>query len=207
MSVAGFKVYFGGTFDPPHLGHHEIVKALLLDAWVETLYLVPTSQNPLKENVSSQDRGSWVEAWLEQLKKELTFSDYQKLKLVEDEMQAEGRSYTVETLRALQAREALGPWVLAMGADSLASLDRWKNVQELLGALHSVWVFPRGTWTARLEVNEELKSLASFRVMTAVIPEISSTEIRHVLAGPDALQKLDALPVPATVLKRLKEKF
>ena len=186
-------VYFGGTFDPPHLGHDKMLRVLLEDSWVAKVHLVPTASNPLKNSTgdaaplgSLAHRKAWVEGWVVELQKQLPQSAFEKLNVEWLEFNGPKISYTIDTLSQLRSAEQRNgdtrPWVLCVGSDVLPLLHKWKQVRELLSTLHSVWVFSRGQ-TVELEkvLSKELLDLAEFRVMEPVIDPISSTQIRQSL--------------------------
>ncbi len=210
--MSGLNVYFGGTFDPPHIGHHEILLSILNDAWTDKIYLVPTSQNPLKKSEShsffsdKKIRREWMELWLAELQKTLPFHLHTKIEVLWTEFESDGPSYTIDTFQKLSTASAK-PWALAFGADNLSSLAKWKSIEELLQSLHSLWVFPRGHRLDPFEgLPPELRALCDFRIMNDEITDISSTEIRERVSSlrvGEALPKLPLLPSVAASLKRL----
>lgn len=179
------KIYFGGSFLPPHLGHHEIIRVLLKQKVVEKLFLVPTFQSPFKEKSGtifsrfSLSREELIEHWMKDLK-ELECSE--KLILDRRELESQEVNFTVHTLQALQEENEAQDWVLAMGSDLLQSLHQWKKIEDLLSMLQSVWVFPRDLEKDPLSlVSQRLLGLCNFRLMEERVPSLSSTEIREVL--------------------------
>jgi nicotinate-nucleotide adenylyltransferase len=189
--LQGLNVYFGGSFDPPHLGHHEIVKALLRDAWSYRVHLVPTAQNPLKnkQSLGSQSqRKEWIETWVRELHEEEPSLAKKKLSLELVELESGTTTYTIDTLSRLmnEARD-LRPWALALGADIAGELVRWKNIDELLSKLHSLWIFARGDRESEQDIMAQLdpglRGLTQFRIMSDRICEISSTRLRENLVN------------------------
>lgn len=200
------NVYFGGTFDPPHLGHHEMLLSLLRDEWTTKVFLVPTSQNPLKDFTPNQKRLGWMHLWVEAVQKELPFHLHTKLSLELCEIEKTGPAYTIDTLTQLMAREKSAPrsWALAMGGDSVPGLRQWKSIEQLLNQLHSVWIYPRGKQKSPvLDIDSTLRPLTEFRIMNERVREISSTEIRQRILSGDL--KGTALPLLPTIQQNLTQ--
>ena len=209
-------VYFGGSFDPPHLGHHEMAKILLNDVHCERLHVVPTSLNPLKKVAdpleavlgSVERRREWMKLWHQTLSRESNGETASKLTLEWIELESATNTtprYTIDTLKTLRERKGSAklPWVMALGSDSIADLHRWKDACELLSSLHSVWVFCRAFETAPLSaLDESLKSLCAFRILTHPIQNISSTDVRRTLRSSDA-QNRKTVPVLPSILQDL----
>jgi nicotinate-nucleotide adenylyltransferase len=209
--MRGFHVYFGGSFDPPHIGHFEILNSLLKDKWALKVHLVPTSRNPFKDVDQSHPlwsddkaRWSWMEALVEDLRESSDPEDFLKLQLESCEFELQKSAFTIDTLINLQEREKRGPkrWVLAMGSDLLASFEKWKNVEALLERLHGVWVFSRGHDTRPQDsIPESLRKLTNFRIMSESITPVSSTDIRALYAAEKSrVAKLLSKKVGAAVL-------
>ncbi len=184
-----FQVYYGGSFDPPHKGHFEIISFLIKDPWVQKLHLVPTFQNPLKAEQNSGAlwnnpslRWKWVTALVEDIKNSSTAENFEKLILENSEFERKESSYTIDTLISLKKRENClhAKWVLAMGSDLLGGLEKWKQINSLLNEISGVWIFTRGL-DEKVEdkIPKSLRSLSNFRIMNQSITPISSTEIRE----------------------------
>lgn len=184
-----FQVYYGGSFDPPHKGHFEIISFLIQDPWIEKLHLVPTFQNPLKAEQNSGTlwnnpslRWKWVNALVEDIKDYSSSENFNKLILENSEFEKKENSYTIDTLISLKKRENCpsSQWVLAMGSDLLEGLEKWKQINSLLNEISGVWIFTRGL-DEKVEdkIPNSLRSLSNFRIMNQSISPISSTEIRE----------------------------
>jgi len=113
---------FGGTFDPPHVGHTlaavDACEALSLDK----LIVVPAASQPLKSGspalASARDR-------LEMVKRAM--GDDKRFEVSAVEIERGGLSYTVETLETLARENPGAELVLIVGMDTLATIDKWKN--------------------------------------------------------------------------------
>jgi nicotinate-nucleotide adenylyltransferase len=160
---------FGGTFDPPHLGHllaaSDACEALELDR----LVFVPNSVQPLKSALpaaSAQDRLEMVRRLCQ---------DDARFGVDPIEVERGGLSYTVDTLRAYRDRHPGAALFLLVGADVLESLPAWRDTATVL-ELAQLIVLTRGAMPAG--VSGAGRALATRQV------EMSSTEIRaRVRAG------------------------
>ncbi|MCC4599555.1 nicotinate-nucleotide adenylyltransferase [Xanthomonas melonis] len=153
------NLYYGGTFDPIHLGHLAIACAAR-DEWDACVHLVPAADPPHRAVP-----GATAEQRVRML--ELALAGQAGLVLDARELQrasADGvPSYTVDTLRELRAE--LGPqtpiaWLL--GADAFVALSRWHQWQALFGLAHFVIAARPGT-TLDLSAAPELAAAVQAR--------------------------------------------
>lgn len=132
------RVLYGGTFDPVHEGHLAIARSAR-DALEATVHLMPAADPPHRAppGASAHDRVAMLR---------LALRGEPGLALDLRELGREGRSWTVDTLRAL--REDVGsaaPVALLVGADSFAGLPQWKEWEALFGLAHFVVASRGGT--------------------------------------------------------------
>jgi nicotinate-nucleotide adenylyltransferase len=110
---------FGGTFDPIHSGHLQVATAVR-DALALDRLLVVVANDPWQKHdrpVSpAEDRYALVVAAL---------ADRPGLEASRIELDRGGPSYTVDTVRAVLAREPDAEVVVVVGADVVAGLDTW----------------------------------------------------------------------------------
>lgn len=207
---------FGGTFDPVHIGHLCVAweASELLDAEV---LLMPARVPPHRSApiASVEQRVAMLRAAL---------VGQSRIRLDLRELERDGPSYTVDTLRDLRAEHGDRPLVLLMGADAFAGLAQWHQWRELFGLAH-IGVLSRPEVTPELP-DELAGSLAERRTESldalrdvpaghiaelAVTPlAISATRIRSLLAAgrlpryllPAALLEDPALLAPYRTLRR-----
>lgn len=113
---------FGGSFDPPHLGHKAVVDAALSNLDIDKVIIMPAYLNPFKSKVyaSPELRLKWL--------KEI-FSAYSNVEVDDFELTCKRKVPSLETVRHLQDRyEKI---YLIIGADNLKSLDKWYGYDEL----------------------------------------------------------------------------
>lgn len=183
-------MFFGGSFAPPHIGHHQILHRLLCEPEVQCIHVVPTAHNPLKpenQDFNNFERKLLVEAWLEEISLQpMILAKRVHLELLE--LESSKPSFTVDSLGVLRSRFEGAKWVLAMGADLLTQLPRWKSINELLSSVDAVWVFKRGGYEFGPDlVPQELRPLCAWRFFPDHVETVSSTEIRAAEEGSDAM--------------------
>jgi len=122
---------FGGSFDPPHIGHEEIIKKSLQNLDIEALFVVPTYLNPFKKTffASEKLRLKWVKKLL---------LPYPKAKIISYEVDQQRSVPTIETIKYLKSNYDLDEIYLIIGADNLENLHKWKNYKELKKLVHFV---------------------------------------------------------------------
>jgi len=113
---------FGGSFDPPHIGHEAIVKALLGFLDIEEIVVMPTFLNPFKEfsHASSDLRLKWLRD---------IFSEFKNVKVSSYEVDLKRKVPTIQTVKYLL--KTYKKIYLVIGADNLKSLYKWDNFEEL----------------------------------------------------------------------------
>jgi nicotinate-nucleotide adenylyltransferase len=181
---------FGGTFDPPHLGHVAAANAardsLGLDELVVTVAADPQHRDP--PIAPAQLRLEMAQA---------AFADLDRVVVSDLELRRSGPTYTIDTVEALVAQDPDAELVLIAGADAAAGLDSWHRAGDL-AALVTVGIVPRP--------GERHLEPSGFRVRhVAMDPvDLSSTEVRAALArGDDPAGLVPAGVVLALLTHRL----
>ena len=162
---------FGGTFDPPHVGHFlaavDAFEALSLDR----LIFIPAAVQPLKAGQVT----TGAEARLSMV--ELLAAGDPRFGVDPIEIARTGLSYTVDTLRSYAEREPDAERFLLVGADVLASFDRWREPAEVQ-RLARLAILTRVGEGRPPALPEGSRALETRRV------DVSSTEVRaRVRAG------------------------
>lgn len=117
---------FGGTFDPPHLGHLALAEWARERLRLDGVVFVPAGDPPHK-------RGRVVTRAATRLAMtELAIAGREGFALSRVEIDREGPSYTVDTLRALRDAHPGSRWWLLIGEDSLAELSTWKDPEAIV---------------------------------------------------------------------------
>jgi nicotinate-nucleotide adenylyltransferase len=155
----------GGSFDPIHHGHLIAAQAAAEALGLMELRLVPARAQPFKgggHGATAVQRAEMVEA---------AAAGMSGFRVDRVELEREGPSYTVDTVRALRAREPGAEFVVLVGSDAAAGLPRWHEAAEL-ARLARIVAFGRGT-TSVVEVP------AGIECITVPVIEISATAIRE----------------------------
>ncbi|MFP5236209.1 MAG: nicotinate (nicotinamide) nucleotide adenylyltransferase [Acidobacteriota bacterium] len=120
--------FFGGSFDPPHLGHLGVAKAARDALRLDTVLFAPVGLQPLKSGGSSASFMDRVEMVRLAIADEPGFAIS-----MSDAPHADGRpNYTVDTLRRLRGElPATGDLFCLLGADSLATFRSWHCAEEI----------------------------------------------------------------------------
>jgi nicotinate-nucleotide adenylyltransferase len=116
----------GGAFNPPHVGHLALAQEAHARLGLDQVLLVPMAQAPHRE--VEPEPGPAVRLRL----CELAVAGDSRLEASPLEVDRGGRSYTVDTLRALRDRAPADELVLVLGADAAAGLPQWREPDELL---------------------------------------------------------------------------
>lgn len=182
---------FGGTFDPPHLGHLILASEAQSQLELTRLLWTVTPDPPHKQDQLI----TLLEHRIAMVK--LAIQDNPSFELSEIELQRPGPHYTVDTIRLLAKQNPDAEIVPIIGSDSLHDLPTWHQPQQLLFAAHWVGVMRRPGETANLEALErELPGISSkVHYVDAPLLEIASREIRERVATKRPFRYYLPLPV------------
>jgi len=162
----------GGTFDPIHHGHLLTAEEALWQFELDEVVFVPTGQPWMKEN---RDVSRPEDRYLMVV---IATSSNPRFSISRLEIERDGPTYTVETLRAL--REQRGGDVdlyFITGADAILEIVQWKDPEEALGLAHFIAATRPGYGLAAFE-HEAPTRHPRISVMTIPALAISSTDIR-----------------------------
>ena len=155
---------FGGTFDPPHVGHLIAAQEVHWQLGLDRLLLVPASVPPHKRDRAIAAGG----VRMEMLRAAIAGDD--RFEASDIELRREGPSYTVETLRQLREEHPDAELFLAIGADQVVELETWRGTNEIF-ELATVAVFARSGQAPETE--------REVRVVDVPEMALSSTEVRR----------------------------
>ena len=181
---------FGGTFDPPHIGHLvaalDAQAALDLDVVLLVVANVPWQKVGSRELSAAEDRLAMVRAAVE---------DAPFLQVSDLELRRGGHSYTADTLEELHQQEPDAELFVILGDDAAAGFATWERYEEVAERAslvvvdrpgHPAPVDDRFTWI-RVDIPEL---------------EISSTELRARVAAGRSIRYLTPSRVAACIADR-----
>ncbi len=159
---------FGGSFNPPHVGHVLAVSYVLSTETVDRVLVVPAWDHPLGKTLAPYDHRHAL--------CQLAFQDLRRVEVSAVERELGTTSRTLYTLRALRARHADWSLRLVIGADILDEKDRWYGWDEIVALAPPIVL-------GRLGYPHDDAPLA-------VLPGIASTEVRARVARGDGVHGL-----------------
>ena len=173
---------FGGTFDPPHIGHMEIAGQILKSGLVDKVLFVPAFTPPHKTDKPVTDAMHRLAMLRLALKKYPSF-DISEIEYV----RKKSPSYTFDTMVELEKLMPDDQLLLLIGSDSLRQLHTWNSPQELVRKWEII-VYPRNGEMPSLEElkgfwPEDTAGTLLKNIIKMPFIEISSTEIRKTIAN------------------------
>lgn len=171
---------FGGTFDPPHLGHLVAASDACQALGIERMLWVPSAVPPHKRDTvhaSAAHRLAMVRA---------AVAGDPRFQADDLELRREGPSYTVDTLRALREREPGAELCFVTGADNLAEIPGWREPEEILRLARLAVVTRRGDGHAPAAA----AGMAPADVVAVTRVDVSATEIRRRVAAGETIRYL-----------------
>lgn len=165
---------FGGTFDPPHMGHLILASEARSQLELSRVLWTVTPDPPHKQDqliTPLEHRVAMVK---------LAIEDDPGFELSDIELNLPGPHYTLDTIKLLAEQNPGMEIVPILGGDSLNDLPTWHKPKELLFAAHWVGVMRRpGEETDLQELERELPGISSkIHYVDAPLLEIASREIR-----------------------------
>lgn len=184
---------FGGTFDPPHVGHLLLAADAFEALRLDKLIFVPASIQPFKVETpavaSPTDRLEMVR---------LAAGDDPRYLVDDAEIGRGGLSYTVETLEDLSRRNRGAEIFLLVGEDALSGFAGWRNRERILELATLAVMHRAGTG------GSEKKSVVHDGVVTVPARriDVSSTEIRERVRAGKSIKGFVVEPVERFIRAR-----
>ena len=173
---------YGGSFNPPHLGHIRAAEQTSRLLGLDRVILVPDAIPPHKRlpegSPDAQTRLRLVQ---------LAAQDAEGLEVSDIELRRSGPSYTVDTLREFHAQYPQDELFLLMGTDMFQCFDQWRGPEQIAQMARIVCMYRTQTGDALVQTLREQarqfeKSLGCRTVFAEKQAlELSSTQVRRLL--------------------------
>jgi len=182
---------YGGSFDPVHNAHLALARTALDHLQLDELRWLPAGRAWQKQgaHASGDDRAAMVAAAID---------GEPRFVLDRQELDRDGPSYTIDTVRALQAQRPGATWFLLIGQDQYRNLQSWKDWTALLDA---VTLAVAGRDDAAVDASGTALATTPHRLVLLPMPAMphSASDIRARLAEGAPPQTLAPSLVPPAV--------
>ena len=170
---------YGGSFNPPHIGHIRAAEYAQKQLALDKLLLIPACDPPHKQ--LPEDSAS-PEQRLQMLG--IALKDDPHIEVSDLELRRGGVSYTFETVEQIKKMYPDAELFLLMGTDMFLSFENWKNPDRILKNA-ALGVFYRGDRDEKQRIQEQKAALqqqgARIELVENPVTEISSTDLRRML--------------------------
>ena len=160
--------FFGGSFDPPHIGHLSIIKSCLNDS--QQFVLIPTKKSPFKYHIplaAAHHRVRMLELLISKIDHHIIIDDW--------EINNPAPNYSLEAIRHFQEAYPGRKLFMVIGADQLMRFQNWKNYRVIMDLVNIV-AFNRNNLQYKAPKGMQISWLEDFHI------DISSTDIRKKIA-------------------------
>lgn len=182
---------FGGSFDPPHVAHLIVAETLREQFAFDQIWWMPAYQPPHKTDAAQTPAHHRLAMTRAATQTNPAF-------LVSAlEVEREGLSYTVDTLRLLQDRYPEVAFMLIVGGDSWADFDAWHRPDEIVRRVPLV-VYPR---PGAVDLTVPPPYAERVHIAEAPLLEVSSTLIRERRRDGRSIRYLVPEPVRAYIIE------
>ncbi len=188
----------GGTFNPIHQGHLLLAESARDQYELDRVLFIPAGSNPFKQTekeISREDRLKMVE---------MAIADNPYFGVLTMELERPGRTYTIDTVKAVQEMYPDSDLYFITGADIMFEVTRWKDAEALLSTVNFITTFRPGYSHKKLDSRiDELQKAYNARIfkMCASELEIASSDIREKVRNGDSVRYL----VPESVNRYITE--
>ncbi|MCK5542854.1 MAG: nicotinate (nicotinamide) nucleotide adenylyltransferase [Desulfobacterales bacterium] len=213
---------FGGTFNPLHNGHIEIIKYVTEKFALDKVFFIPCATPPHKgqQNLApAKDRFDMVDKSLK------AFSNLNKFSASDIELKRKGPSFTIDTIKEINKKSGgNNQCFLIIGSDAFSYIQTWKSFKEIFNEI-CVIIMLRKQETGQKELIGKIKSYIKDNISSkyqlnttkdtfshrekkdifiAHVPKIniSSTMIRKLIKQGDSIKNL----APSVVAKQIHDK-
>jgi nicotinate-nucleotide adenylyltransferase len=181
---------FGGTFDPPHVGHLVIADQAMTQLKLDEVWFMPAGQPPHKLNNHVSEAEHRVAMT------QLAIAGHAGFKLSTFDIDRPGPHYSAIAIEMLEQQHPQHDWCFVMGADSLEDLPRWYEPKRLIA---QATLAVAGRPSARPDLHDLEQAIpglsARVRWVEAPLVDLSSTQLRAMVRAGASLRYLVPDPV------------
>ena len=124
-------IFFGGSFNPPHRGHYEIIKKCSKQC--HQFIIMPTLYSPLKNKISLLSPYHILQML------ELLIQDIDStIEIDEYDFSRPGPTHTVDTIQHIQQKYPESSISMIVGADQLMNFQQWKEYNKIIASIHII---------------------------------------------------------------------
>ncbi len=163
---------FGGTFNPFHIGHFQIAKALCDMEFFNKVIIMPDSIPPHKKAdflASDEDRLNMCK---------IACKDLNKAEISTLEIENGGKSYTINTIRKLKETYKNDDFYFVCGADMIEILDKWYDFENLKNETEFLAFSRNDSKEFQNNVKLMRNKGAKIEIIDTPITDVSSTSLR-----------------------------
>ena len=176
---------FGGTFDPPHIGHLLIAQTICEAESFDKILFIPVNIPPHKTvNTPLEDRLNMLD---------IAIDDNPNFEISDIEIKRGGVSYTIDTIKTIKNKYNISSNKISylIGSDSLLNFHNWKDPEKILEECQIIVAIRPGFRPS------DIPAWILHKIQFANIPrfEISSTNIRSRWVEGKTIRYLVTLPV------------
>lgn len=173
---------FGGSFNPPHIGHVLAAAYVLTCMPIDRVLVIPTFQHPFSKSLAP------FESRLAMC--QLAFAELAHVEVSALEKELGGESVTVRTLECVHTLHPDWDLYLIVGSDVVLEMDRWASPERVLQLAQRIVLNRAG-----------VPAPQGYEHLPTVLPDISSRAIRASIAKKDTVEPV----VPRAVLRLIQE--
>lgn len=180
---------FGGSFNPPHLGHMLFAQEAMIQCDLDEIWFIPVNIPPHKESdhlASNRDRYDLLKACTE---------GNPRFSVLTIELEREGPSYTIDTVKRLKKMYPDFQFYFLIGGDMIDYLPHWERIDELITLIPFIGVRRPG-----YEADSDYAKYVHYIDMVQV--DFSSTDIRKRIRDGKPVTYM----VPEAVERLMKER-
>lgn len=183
--------FFGGTFDPPHIGHLILAGEAVSQFNLNRLLWVLTPEPPHKQEnpiTPLHHRLAMLQAMI---------AHHPNFEISRLEIDRPGPHYTIDTIKILKEQETDAEIILLIGGDSLADLPTWRFASDLIPAVSKIGVMRRPSdFTDLSAIESQLPGTTDkIQFIDALLQPVSSSQLRRRIKSDEMFRYYLALEV------------